>query len=111
MKYKKIIKIIQRDYFYYIIGLIIIASLLFMMYITWPYDITIGDIWVINLEKDKERWEHIKEQTSSMKNISITRWNATYGKDITRAQAKRGGVDETITKFDSEDKIVSTTAG
>jgi len=111
MKYKKIIKIIQRDYFYYIIGLIIIASLFFMMYMTWPYNITISDIWVINLEKDKERWENIMKKSSSLKNVSITRWNATYGKDITRDQAKRGGVDETITKFDSKDKIVSTNAG
>jgi len=111
MKYKKIIKIIQRDYFYYIIGVIIIASLLFMMYMTWPYNITIGDIWVINLEKDKERWNNIMKQASGLKNISITRWNATYGKDVTRTQAKNAGIDETITKFDSEDKIVSTNAG
>ena len=75
-----------------------------------PYDITIGDITVINLEKDKDRWQNIKRQALRLKNMPVNRWNATNGKNITPDEAKKGGVDETIAKFD-KNKIVSTNAG
>ena len=75
-----------------------------------PYDITIGDITVINLEKYKDRWQNIKRQALRLKNMPVNRWNATNGKNITPDEAKKGGVDETIAKFD-KNKIVSTNAG
>ena len=76
----------------------------------------IYDIWVINLDKDTERWQNIQSKTQHLKNI-VHRWSATYGKDLTRDQAQKYGVGYVVSlsrDFDKDgktDKITSANVG
>jgi len=76
----------------------------------------IHDIWVINLDKDTERWQNIQSKTQHLKNI-VHRWSATYGKDLTRDQAQKYGVGYVVSlsrDFDKDgktDKITSANVG
>ena len=76
----------------------------------------IHDIWVINLDKDTERWENIQSKTQHLKNI-VHRWSATYGKDLTRDQAQKYGVGYVVSlsrdfeKDGKTDKITSANVG
>jgi GR25 family glycosyltransferase involved in LPS biosynthesis len=77
---------------------------------------TIDDIWVINLDKDTERWQNIQSKTNHLGNM-VHRWSATYGKDLTRDQAQKYGAGYVITMsrdFDKDkqtDKITSVNVG
>jgi len=76
----------------------------------------IHDIWVINLDKDAERWQNIQSKTSHLQTM-VHRWSATYGKDLTKDQAQTYGAGYVITMsrdFDKDaatDKITSANAG
>lgn len=77
---------------------------------------SIDDIWVINLDKDAERWQNIQAKTQHLGN-KVNRWSATYGKDLTRDQAQKYGVGYVVTlsrdfdKDDKTDRITSANAG
>jgi GR25 family glycosyltransferase involved in LPS biosynthesis len=77
---------------------------------------SIHDIWVINLDKDKERWANIMDRTHSLP-VKVNRWPATYGKDLTRDQAQKYGAGYVITlsrdfeKDGKTDKITSANVG
>lgn len=43
---------------------------------------TIDTIWVINLDKDKDRMNNIQQKTQSFSEL-VNRWQATYGKEQT----------------------------
>jgi hypothetical protein len=63
---------------------------------------SIDDIWVLNLDKDKERFQKILDQESLLPQ-KVNRWKATYGKDENREDAKKDGVSRTIsTRSDVE---------
>lgn len=49
----------------------------------------INDIWVINLDKDTERWDNIQKHT---RNLNIRRWPAIYGKEQTHQSLHDKGV-------------------
>jgi len=76
----------------------------------------INDIWVINLDKDKERWENIRQKTQGVP-VKVNRWPATYGKDLTRDQAQKYGAGYVVTlsrdfeKDGKTDKITSANVG
>ena len=57
----------------------------------------VKDIWIINLEKDKERLENIYKRTGHIQDI-VHRWPATYGKDLTREQINKEGVGYAMTR-------------
>jgi GR25 family glycosyltransferase involved in LPS biosynthesis len=52
---------------------------------------SIDDIWMINLDKDKERLEYIKTYSPFLPK-PINRWKATYGKEEDRTDANNDGV-------------------
>lgn len=77
---------------------------------------TIQDIWVINLDKDTERWNNIQANTEHIRD-KVHRWSATYGKDLTRDQAQKYGVGYVVTlsreveKDEKTDRITSANTG
>jgi len=76
----------------------------------------IQDIWVINLDKDAERWQNIRTKTNHIHTM-VHRWSATYGKDLTRDQAQKYGAGYVVTlsrdfeKDKTTDKITSANVG
>ena len=80
---------------------------------------TIYDIWVINLDKEKERWQNIQQKASQNSQIQqrLQRWPAILGKDLTRDQAQKAGAGYVITMkrdFNEDrktDKITSANVG
>lgn len=57
----------------------------------------VKDIWIINLEKDKERLDNILTRTQHIQDI-VHRWPATYGKDLTRESIYGEGVGYALTR-------------
>lgn len=51
----------------------------------------VKDIWVINLDKDAQRFENIQARTRHIHDI-VHRWSATNGKELTRELAYPDGV-------------------
>lgn len=78
--------------------------------------VAIEDIWVINLDKDTERWQNIQAKTKHIED-KVHRWSATHGKDLTRDQAQTYGVGYIVTmsrdsqKDTNTDKITSANRG
>ena len=76
----------------------------------------IQDIWVINLDKEADRWQNIQAKTHHIQPM-VHRWSATYGKDLTRDQAQKYGVGYVVTlsrDFDKDaktDRITSANVG
>ena len=56
---------------------------------------SIDDIWVLNLDKDKERFQAILDQEPLLPQ-KVNRWSATYGKELSRDEAHRDGISRTI---------------
>ena len=52
----------------------------------------IKDVWVINLDKSKDRWNGMVEQTRMLDPLPINRWSATDG----RALSEQDFIDEKI---------------
>jgi GR25 family glycosyltransferase involved in LPS biosynthesis len=75
-----------------VLVLLIVASVFY--YRTTP---SIDDIWVLNLDKDKERFQAILDQESLLPQ-KVNRWKATYGKEETRVAAEKDGVNHVLSK-------------
>jgi GR25 family glycosyltransferase involved in LPS biosynthesis len=100
----------------------LVVCLVYLLWSSWrsytsgPY---ILDIWVINLEKEQERWTNIQQKAAMNPAIQqkLHRWPATYGKDLTRDQAQQAGAGYVITMkrdFNEDkktDKITSANVG
>ena len=96
-----------------------------IVYLTWRLSTdhrshpNILDIWVINLEKEKERWQNIQQKAALNPEIQqrLHRWPAVLGKDLTRDQAQKAGAGYVITMkrdFNEDrktDKITSANVG
>jgi len=101
----------------FLCGIILLALLLVWWLWTAKTGPKIYDIWVINLEKEKMRWQNIQTKSNSTVKSKLNRWPATYGKDLTRDQAQQQGAGYVITMkrdFDTDaktDKITSANAG
>jgi GR25 family glycosyltransferase involved in LPS biosynthesis len=102
---------------FYLIGLVATLAII-AVFINWSeYNAPrIDDIWVINLDKDAERWQNIQSKTNHLNNM-VHRWSATYGKDLTRDMAQKYGAGYVITmsrdskKDDKTDRITSANVG
>lgn len=107
----------NKRYASLIVGLIVVVLVAIVVY-TWiiPKGPYIHDIWVINLDKEKERWANIQAKGQNLSD-KLHRWPAVYGKDLTRDQAQQHGAGYVITmKRNPEedkktDKITSANAG
>ena len=55
-------------------------------------EIPITDIWVINLDKDRDRWNNIRQHT--IPSVQIHRWPATLGANVKRGPAHMEGVSQ-----------------
>jgi len=62
----------------------------------------ISTIHVINLERDVERWNSIDAQGSRL-GLQLTRFSATYGKDIPYAEMRKHGVGNAMVRADRTD--------
>lgn len=58
---------------------------------------SIDNIWVINLDKDSERLEHVKKQENLLPK-PIKRWKAAYGKEEDRVEITKEGVSTMLSK-------------
>ena len=107
----------NKRYASLIVGLIVVFLVAIVVY-KWiiPKGPYIHDIWVINLDKEKERWANIQAKGQNLSD-KLHRWPAVYGKDLTRDQAQQHGAGYVITmKRNPEedkktDKITSANAG
>ena len=52
----------------------------------------IKDVWIINLDKSKDRWNDILEQVKVLDPLPVNRWSATDG----RAMKEQDFIDEKI---------------
>ena len=77
--------------------ILVIVAVLMLLYVGRPSSPTIDTIWVINLDKDKERMSNILKNTRSFSNI-VHRWPATYGKTEPIQSAFNDGVGHIICK-------------
>jgi len=64
---------------------------------TLKYRPHVKTIHVINLDKDKGRWEHIKESTKAVQ-LPVERWSATYGKELTQEELANQGIGFAMTR-------------
>jgi GR25 family glycosyltransferase involved in LPS biosynthesis len=58
---------------------------------------SIDDIWLLNMDKDKERLKKVLNQQSLLPQ-KIHRWKATYGKDEDRGVAEKDGVSHVFSR-------------
>lgn len=86
---------------------IIIIGILLILLIYYIFSGTvrpsIDDIWVINLEKDKDKLQHIMKQQYRFP-VNINRWVGTYGKDEDRINADKDGVHFMFSRSDNADE-------
>lgn len=52
----------------------------------------IKDVWIINLDKSKERWKNMLDELTSLDPLPVNRWSATDG----RAMKEQDYIDEKI---------------
>jgi len=76
------------------IPLVILLVIAFMYYRVTP---SIDDIWVLNLDKDKERFQKVLDQQHLLPQ-KVNRWKATYGKEEDRGAAEKDGVNNVLSK-------------
>lgn len=101
----------QQKLYTFLLGLLILGLVGIVLYrVMNPYSPAhIDDIWVINLDRDKERWENIKKATSRYAD-KVHRFSAMDGKTITDRESihnegvgynftlVRGKMDEIVNK-------------
>lgn len=67
----------------------------------------IDDIWVVNLDRDTERWKHMRNSTLQL-NVPVTRFSAMDGKTITNREQVHGegvGYNLTLVRGNSEEIV------
>jgi GR25 family glycosyltransferase involved in LPS biosynthesis len=78
-----------------IVPFIVISALAYYLYNnTTP---SIDDIWVLNLDKDKERLQKVLDQQPLLPQ-RMNRWKATYGKEESREAAGLDGVNHILSE-------------
>ena len=83
-----------------VVYILLTLFLVFASYHIWhqlPAHPHVNDIWVINLDKDRDRWDNIVKRTQHIKDI-VHRWPATYGKTQKREDMHKDGVGYAMTQ-------------
>jgi len=80
-----------------IITIIILSTTMMIVNIFEQKRPSIDDVWIINLDKDKERLEKLLEQQHQLP-VPIKRWSASYGKEEDRFKITEEGVQEIISR-------------
>ena len=75
----------------HIICISLLLTILIIAFLFRKQPISIDGIWVINLEKDIERFNAIRKSTEPIRHL-VHRWSATYGKDEPIQSALAEGV-------------------
>lgn len=76
----------------------VLATLLALVALAY-YRVTpsIDDIWVLNLDRDVERFQKVINQQALLPQ-KVNRWKGTYGKDESRYDAEKDGVSHIFSK-------------
>ena len=86
---------------------IIITGILVILLIYYIFSGTvrpsIDDIWVINLEQDKNKLQDVMKQQDHF-SVKINRWNGTYGKDEDRTNADKDGVHFMLSRSENAEE-------
>lgn len=88
--------------FLLLIGIITLCLLV----IRWLHNkapIRIADVYVINMDKSKDRWEEIQVQARTAK-MTLHRWRAVDGTKITEDNVREYSVSKLITRHTTEKK-------
>jgi GR25 family glycosyltransferase involved in LPS biosynthesis len=76
----------------------IVVCIFVLVWIYWKFteqkEIPITDLWVINLDKDIDRWNNIRQDT--IPSVQIHRWPATVGANVKRGHAHLEGVTQMV---------------
>lgn len=94
MNLKRVLKTDAILLFSSMISIVIVTWILYL-YKKYPRPIEIEDIWVINLDKDLDRWKNIEKNTENIR-WKINRWPATYGKNVRKGEAHIEGVSQIV---------------
>jgi GR25 family glycosyltransferase involved in LPS biosynthesis len=82
-----------------VVAVVAVALLVWYLVPKHPY---IATIHVINLDRDKKRWESIQSQAATL-GLKVQRFPATYGKDIPYSQMRTYGVGNAMVRADRHD--------
>ncbi len=86
---------------FFIIVAVLIGAIITAMYGVQGYILRrrphVKDIWIINLDKDKERLDSVLGQTKHISDI-VHRWPAVYGKDLKRETIREEGIGYAMTR-------------
>lgn len=94
----------------YILIFILVVFLAYNAFSFLPHNRPhVNSIWVINLDKENERWKHIQESTAHIDSI-VHRWSATDGSTLTRNSAFADGVGYTMTQTGNRESDYKTGA-
>ena len=78
---------------FWIYCILIIVALIILFNYNSAKPIPLEDIWVINLEKDVDRWNAIRNDTNHIRWM-IHRWPATVGSTIKKNDAHMEGISQ-----------------
>jgi len=93
-----------------ILFFVILVGLVFCGISVWSgRSPSIDSVWIINLDRDTKRWEHIQSQAKAIE-LPVERWSATYGKTEERRVARQEGVDMflMVSEDEAENKRTTT---
>jgi glycosyl transferase family 25 len=91
-----------RIYAYPVAIIIVISLVIYYVFFTNVRP-SIDDIWVINLDKDKDKLQHVMKQQDKFP-VKINRWVGTYGKDEDRTNADKDGVHFMLSRSDNAEE-------
>ena len=95
------VKAIARGMLYLVCSILLILCILLCMRNNPP---SIDDIWVINLDKDVERYKYFRNMVQHVPS-DVHRWPGTDGRTETRGAAARDGVSTFLTKSMNADEV------
>lgn len=86
-----------------LLSIFVVLVIVYVIYYRSFQRATIHDVWYINLDRDMKRNEHMQTNIQNF-GVPVTRWTATYGKEMRRdIAAKEYGVCTSITRSNDDD--------
>jgi hypothetical protein len=87
----------KKEYIYVAVFIIIIGLIYALRTYSVQFRPHVKSIHVINLDKDTERWKHMKETTVKLQ-LPVERWSAVYGKDLSQDELAEKGIGYAMTR-------------